>query len=184
MAICQVSQRDILSAFSFNIGSITPQDFMDELWLALPTLRKATEPLKDGWKSAKIEIWDRLLDAVLGTLTRSKLSTFACSDHDTEHDFLEFPISLLTASALLDGLIIALARYYKSEADLKSWSRQGSSWCRCRSTPDDTVKPVPWQVYVCEAMNAVKDIILDILDVLQIRDVSDKHHCNVSKVRR
>jgi hypothetical protein len=65
----QVSQRDILSALDFNIGSITPQSFMDELWLALPTLRKATEPLKDGWESAKHEIWDRLFDALLGTLS-------------------------------------------------------------------------------------------------------------------
>jgi len=40
---------------------------MDELWLALPTLRKAAEPLKDGWESAKLEIWDGLFDALLGT---------------------------------------------------------------------------------------------------------------------
>ncbi|KAG1869693.1 hypothetical protein C8R48DRAFT_573130, partial [Suillus tomentosus] len=91
----EVSQRDILAAFDFCIGSITPQGFMDELWLALPTLRKATEPVKDGWKSVQAEIWDRLFDALI------------------EPDVLQFPISLLTASAVIDGLIIAIARYYK-----------------------------------------------------------------------
>ncbi|OAX34809.1 hypothetical protein K503DRAFT_657827, partial [Rhizopogon vinicolor AM-OR11-026] len=91
----EVSQRDILSAFDFNIGSVTPQGFIDELWLASPTLRKATGLLKDGWESVKVEIWDRLFDVL------------------SEPDFLEFPVSLLTASALLDGLIIALARHYK-----------------------------------------------------------------------
>jgi len=40
---------------------------MDELWPALPTLRKATEPVKDGWRSVQVEIWDKLFDALIGT---------------------------------------------------------------------------------------------------------------------
>ncbi|KAG2122730.1 hypothetical protein DEU56DRAFT_719750, partial [Suillus clintonianus] len=91
----EVSQRDILAACGFSLGSITPQGLMDELWLALPTLRKATEALKDGWKSVQVEIWDRLFDALI------------------EPDVLQFPVSVLTASALLDGLIIAIARHHK-----------------------------------------------------------------------
>ncbi|KAG1729443.1 hypothetical protein EDB19DRAFT_2027731 [Suillus lakei] len=151
----EVSQRDILSACGFSLGCITPQALMDELWLALPTLRKAIEPLKDGWKSVQVEIWDRLFDAL------------------TEPDVLQFPVSLLTASALLDGLVIAIARYYKAEADMEAWRFQRNSGCRCLApsacTPENTAKPVPWQVYVSKAMDAVKDVVLDVTDVLQIR---------------
>ncbi|KAG0703396.1 hypothetical protein DFH29DRAFT_803550, partial [Suillus ampliporus] len=162
----EVSQRDILSACGFSLGSITPQGYIDELWLALPTLRKAAESLKDGWVSVQVEIWDRLFDALI------------------EPDVLQFPVSLLTASALLDGLIIAIARHYKAEADMDAWRFQRNSYCRCPApsfcAPDNTIKAVPWQMYVCEAMSTVQDVVLDVQDVLQIREVSAVHdiRCN------
>lgn len=59
---------------------------------------------------------------------------------------------------------------------------QQSLWCRCHapslSTQENTVKSVPWQAYVCEAMNAVKDVVLDVQDVLQIRAVSEIDRCS------
>lgn len=173
MVTHQVSQRDILAAFDFCIGSITPQGLMDELWLALPTLRKATEPVKDGWKSVQAEIWDRLFDALIGTLSWSYFISYSIKfDHAPEPDVLQFPISLLTASAVIDGLIIAIARYYKATAR--------NSGCRCSPllscTPENTTKQVPWQVYVSKAMDMVKDVVLDVTDVLQIRDVSVVHY--------
>jgi hypothetical protein len=68
---------------------------------------------------------------------------------------------------------------------MKKRSFQQRPWCRCRaislSTPDQPFKPVSWQVYVCEAMNAVKDVVLDVLDVLQIRDVSEINDCGGSE---
>lgn len=134
---------------------------MDELWLALPTLRKAAGPMKNGWKSAQVEIWDRLFDALI------------------EPDVLQFPVSLLTASALIDGLIIAIARHYKAEADMETWRFQWNSGCPCPVPPnctlENTTKRVPWQVYVSKAMDAVKDVVLDVTDILQIRDVSVVH---------
>ncbi|KAG1868381.1 hypothetical protein DFJ58DRAFT_678805 [Suillus subalutaceus] len=158
----EVSQRDILSACDFSLGSITPQGLMDELWLALPTLRKATEPVKDGWKSVQVEIWNRLFDAL------------------TEPDVLQFPVSLLTASALLDGLIIAIALHYTAEADMEKSRFQRNSGCRCPAPstcmPENTTKQVPWRVYVSKAMDTVKDVVLDVTDVLQIRD-DDLERC-------
>ncbi|KAG1728382.1 uncharacterized protein EDB91DRAFT_1313973, partial [Suillus paluster] len=158
----EVSQRDILSACGFSLGSITPQGYMDELWLALPTLRKVTALLKNGWESVQVETWDRLFDTLI------------------EPDFLQFPVSLLTASALLDGLIIAIARHYKAEADLDAWRFQRNSYCRCPApsfcTPDNATKAVPWEAYVCEAMSTVQHVVLDVLDVLQIRD-DDLEQC-------
>jgi hypothetical protein len=38
--------------------------------------------------------------------------------------------------------------------------------------PKNTTEQVPWQVCVSKAMDAVKDVVLDITDVLRIRDVS------------
>lgn len=68
---------------------------------------------------------------------------------------------------------------------MKKRSFQQRPSCRCRaislSTPDQPFKPVSWQVYVCEAMNAVKDVVLDVLDVLQIRDVSEINDCGGSE---
>ncbi|KAG2071275.1 hypothetical protein BDR04DRAFT_1016458 [Suillus decipiens] len=150
----EVAQRDILSACGFSLGSITPQGLMDELWLALPTLRKAAEPVRNGWKSVQVEIWNRLFDALI------------------EPDVLQFPVSLLTASALLDGLIIAIARHYRSEAKMTAWRNSG---CRCpapSACTENTSKQVPWQVYESKAMDAVKDVVLDLTDVLEIRNVS------------
>jgi len=65
---------------------------------------------------------------------------------------------------------------------MKKWMFQQSPWCRCRApslpTQENTVKSVPWKAYVCEAMNAVKDVVLDVQDVLQIRAVSEIDRCS------
>lgn len=118
--------------------------------------------MKDGWKSVQVEIWDRLFDALI------------------EPDVLQFPVSLLTASALIDGLIIAIARHYKAESDMEAWRFQRNYGCRCpvpsTCTPENTTKQVPWQVYVSKAMDVVKDAVLDVMDILQIRD-DDLERC-------
>jgi hypothetical protein len=62
----QTSQREILEAFSFSLrGHNTPQPIMDEVYLALPTLRVLLW-FKGGWEDAKREAWKRLLRAVSG----------------------------------------------------------------------------------------------------------------------
>jgi hypothetical protein len=62
----QTSQREILDAFSFSLrGHNTPQPIMDEVYLALPTLRGLLG-FKGGWEEAKREAWKRLLGAVSG----------------------------------------------------------------------------------------------------------------------
>jgi hypothetical protein len=102
------------------------------------------------------------------------------SDHVPEPDVLQFAVSLLTASALLDGLIIAIARHHKAEADTEKRHFRRNSGCRCpvpsTCAPENTTKQVPWQVYVSKAMDAARDVVLDITDVLQIRDVGVVYH--------
>lgn len=88
---------------------------------------------------------------------------------------LQYPVTLLTAAALIDGLIFALARHYKTEAEVNV--------CKCKAPPktpvfgcipDDT-DPMSWQVHLFEATQLVDDVILDVRDVLQLSDVSHKY---------
>ncbi|KIJ19578.1 hypothetical protein PAXINDRAFT_96863 [Paxillus involutus ATCC 200175] len=150
------SQRDILHALQFTLGSCTPQDVLDELWNALPTLRKAIAPIPDGWTAIQRKIWEKLFEAVL------------------EPDMLQYPISLLTAAALVDTLVFSLARQYKSEAESKS-----PSSCKCRLSPPPIperippkdIRPTSWQIYIHEATEVVENVVLDVKDVLQISDL-------------
>ena len=65
-SMLQTSQRDILQAFSFSLGGHnTPQSYLDEVWLALPTLRTLLN-FKDGWKDAQRETWKGLFGIILG----------------------------------------------------------------------------------------------------------------------
>ncbi|KAH7925982.1 hypothetical protein BV22DRAFT_393667 [Leucogyrophana mollusca] len=149
----EVTQRDILSAFSFCLGSNTPQSFLDELWTALPTLRKVVKSVTGGWKVVQQEIWEKLFEALL------------------EPDVLQFLISVLTAAALLDGLVVALARQYKTDADEKA-GRRRCSYGALRSSSEGQEGPEAkakmWQTHVRRAMRAIEDVVLDVKDILQI----------------
>ncbi|KAH7910085.1 hypothetical protein BJ138DRAFT_1194245 [Hygrophoropsis aurantiaca] len=153
----EVTQRDLLLAFSFCIGSNTPQSFLDELWIASPTLRKVVECVNGGWEIVQKEIWEKLFDSLL------------------EPDILRFRISLLTAATLLDSLVVSLARQYKSHADEKARCRQ----CRPRAPqPSDhnqvesglKLQAGMWQAYVRAGMYAIDNVVLDMKDLLQISD--------------
>ncbi|KAI0926491.1 hypothetical protein AcV7_005415 [Taiwanofungus camphoratus] len=128
----EAAQRDILEAFSFCIGSVTPGSFMQELWLALPSLR-ALLGFDNGWAIAQEEAWAALLDALL------------------EPDILRFPISLLTASALIDGIIESLIQKYKAE-DCRKAVRNANS--HLTSSPKR------------RAVKAAQGVLLDLQEVL------------------
>lgn len=94
-----------------------------------------------------------------------------------EPDTLQYPVTLLTAAALIDGLISALARQYKTESE--------ANVCKCKVpsktpvseyVPDDD-DPTSWQIHRFEATQLVDDVILDVRDVLQLSDVSEYSPC-------
>ncbi|KAF9808129.1 hypothetical protein IEO21_07965 [Rhodonia placenta] len=91
----ETAHRDILYALSYSIGSVTPLAYMQELWLALPSLRKLLA-FDDGWSIAQEEAWAILLEALM------------------QPDALRFPVSLLTACATIDGAIESLILKYQS----------------------------------------------------------------------
>ncbi|KAF8508291.1 hypothetical protein JB92DRAFT_2953775 [Gautieria morchelliformis] len=88
------TQRNILEAFDYEIFGITPHAFFEELWAALPRL----QDMLDYGRPRDIirnEMWARLQRASL------------------ELDMMRFPISLLTAAALAEGIILALVDEYQ-----------------------------------------------------------------------
>ena len=57
------AQRDVLEAIAYRVGSATPGAFMEELWDALPTLRRLV-CFEDGWDAIQEEAWEILKDAL------------------------------------------------------------------------------------------------------------------------
>ncbi|KAI0357823.1 hypothetical protein OH77DRAFT_1362256, partial [Trametes cingulata] len=90
------AQRDVLEALSYRVGgSAAPGAFMAELWAALPTFRNLVS-FDGGWADVQEAAWVVLC----GALQRP--------------DVLRFPVSLLTAAALMQGILEVLAKRYKS----------------------------------------------------------------------
>ncbi|KAI9566644.1 hypothetical protein HD554DRAFT_2174302 [Boletus coccyginus] len=144
----ELAQRQVLYTFQFQLGSCTPQDVLDELWNALSTLRRASAPI--GWTAVQCVTWDKLFQLLL------------------EPDALQYPVTLLTAAALVDSLAFALACHYRTEGEAnictcKALARTQSS----ESMPDDS-GPTSWQIHLYEASQLVDDVILDVRDVLHL----------------
>ncbi|KAI1792395.1 hypothetical protein LXA43DRAFT_339367 [Ganoderma leucocontextum] len=89
------AQRDVLEALSYRIGSATPGAFMEELSEALPTLRKLVG-FDGGWDGVQKKAWDVLCDAL------------------QQQDLLRFPLSVLTATAIMEGVLDVLVKRYRS----------------------------------------------------------------------
>jgi hypothetical protein len=101
----------------------------------------------------------------------------------TEPDIVHFPISLLTISALISGIIIALINHYEAEAEAIIWRQQlslhGTRICACNSVVScaqrGSLQEAQVQVqrrYVGRAVKAAEGVILDLQDVLRVGDVS------------
>ncbi|KAJ3988203.1 hypothetical protein F5890DRAFT_554228 [Lentinula detonsa] len=89
----EAAQRDIFSALSYNLGS-TPQAILDDLWIALPSLRELLNS-DEGWGLVLQETWLILFETV------------------SEPEVMDFSLSLLTAAAVIEGLVSALVRHYQ-----------------------------------------------------------------------
>ncbi|KAM6499958.1 hypothetical protein JOM56_005466, partial [Amanita muscaria] len=90
----ETAHRDILSALSYDLG-LTPQPLLDNLWLALPSLR-ALFDYEGGWNHVMKETWLQLFDVISGK-----------SDDAYSPDILKFPLSSITVACLIEGIITA-----------------------------------------------------------------------------
>ncbi|KAH8993707.1 hypothetical protein EDB92DRAFT_1777869, partial [Lactarius akahatsu] len=87
----EISQRDLLECLSYDLGMLTPQAILDELQLALPTLRHVLH-FERAWEDVLSETWKQLLAAA----------------HSP--DILRFSASLLTATALIEAITGVVCR--------------------------------------------------------------------------
>ncbi|KAI9450384.1 hypothetical protein BJY52DRAFT_179431 [Lactarius psammicola] len=88
----EISQRDLLEYLSYDLGMPTPQSILDELHLALPALRHVLH-FGRAWEDVLSETWKQLLAAA----------------HSP--DMLRFPVSLLTATALIEAITGVVCRH-------------------------------------------------------------------------
>ncbi|KAI9439117.1 hypothetical protein H4582DRAFT_2142468 [Lactarius indigo] len=86
----EISQRDLLECLSYDLGMLTPQAILDELRLALPALRHVLH-FERAWEDVLSETWKQLLAAA--------------------HYILRFPMSLLTAAALIEAITGVVCRH-------------------------------------------------------------------------
>ncbi|KAF6756761.1 hypothetical protein DFP72DRAFT_1115687 [Ephemerocybe angulata] len=92
----KAAQRDVLKALDFSLGD-SPQAILDELWIALPSLRQALN-FDGGWNAVQKEVWFRLFDIIYAP------------------DVLQYAQSRLVGVALIDSLVPCLASRYEYEA--------------------------------------------------------------------
>ena len=102
------------------------------------------------------------------------------NDPRTEPDIIRFPISLLTISALIPGIINALVDHYEAEAEVVLWrqSLRKTQPCTCNSTVSRAKRDLlqdtqaQTQRYVRRAVKAAEGVILDLRDLVGVGDVS------------
>ncbi|KAH9956011.1 hypothetical protein BC827DRAFT_1140235 [Russula dissimulans] len=87
----ELDQRNLFEYFSYDLSMPTPQEYLDELRLALPTLQDALGS-EHTWKDVLNETWKQLFAAVPWP------------------DMLRFPVSLLTATALIEAITRVVCR--------------------------------------------------------------------------
>ncbi|KAF4565396.1 hypothetical protein EYR36_001967 [Pleurotus pulmonarius] len=139
-------ERDLLSAFSFQLGG-SPQLLLDQLWIALPSLRQALD-FTGGWVYARKSTWGCLYEALL------------------QPDVLRHRLSLLTVAALIEALIATLELRYEF---VEGWRGE-----TCR--PGKQTRATLMQGIICarkaKVVRMLEGVVLDIQAVTEITDDS------------
>ncbi|KZP09361.1 hypothetical protein FIBSPDRAFT_760073, partial [Athelia psychrophila] len=160
----EASQRDVLQALDYSLGHSMPQAFLDELWCALPSLR-ALLAFEGGWEMAQRETWERLFDLI-----------------PAEPDVLRFPVSLMTAPALMAGVLLSvIAQHWLHHRSLDEQERDAeyAEWIHIDLEADDgdgsnlgEKNEDRERGYVQRAIDASVDVLQDLRDVVGIDNVS------------
>ncbi|CDO74820.1 hypothetical protein BN946_scf184353.g1, partial [Trametes cinnabarina] len=131
------AQRDVLEALAFRIsGGSSPCAYISELWEALPMLRRLVA-FDDGWDRVQEHAWDMLCEALQSP------------------EVLQYPISILTAVSVMEGILKTLAWRYKTTG-VDSRGR--------------AVKRRDTKSLRKAAVKASRTVKLDIQDILRIED--------------
>lgn len=111
--------------------------------------------------------------ALFDCLLRLQLILHACA----EPDVLCFPVSLLTVSALITGIILSLADHYEAEADEAIWRQHNRTRNTCRCTAKDYLvnelqREEIQKHFMRRAVRAVDGVVQDMRDLVGLADVS------------
>ena len=133
---------------NYEIRDITPGPFMQEIWGSLPSLRRLLS-FPDGWELTQLNAWQILNAAAIGNSKRlTMLAAHVCTSAASE--MIQFPMSLLTAAAIIEGAIAALMDKFDDEG--------------IEPSSDVTVRQ--------EAEAEIADTVLDIKELMDIASVS------------
>ena len=135
----------------YEVREITPGPFLDELWNCLSTLRRLLA-FPNAWTSVQQYVWKKINGCATGTVHHLKLSLLNARLYE-EGEMLQFPVSLLTAAAIIDGTVDALMSYFEAEQDESMDVKETES------------------ILQQQADNAVAGVIDDIKDVLDVSKV-------------
>ncbi|KAG8931111.1 hypothetical protein FRC03_002829 [Tulasnella sp. 419] len=85
----QLTQKELLRTFGYQVYDPTPQAFLSEFGLALPSVEELMRSANgtDSWLMVKSSMWDILSEAI------------------HEPDFIRFPTSLLTCASFINALV-------------------------------------------------------------------------------
>ncbi|KAJ8689222.1 hypothetical protein PTI98_013265 [Pleurotus ostreatus] len=162
----EASQRDLLSAFSFQLGS-SPQLLLDQLWMALPSLRQVLD-FTGGWTYAQKLTWECLYEALLRMLSTA-LFRDNCRNCHIEPDVLRYRLSLLTVAALIEALISTLELRYEF---VEGWKGET---CRSGKNKKQTHATHMQGIISArrgKATRTLEGVVLDIQAVTEITDDS------------
>lgn len=91
---------------------MTPEPFIQEIWNSLPTFRKLLS-YPDGWESTRLNAWQILNASATSKCHEYIAFTYLTFFFTVATEMIQFPISLLTAAALIEGATASLIDFYE-----------------------------------------------------------------------
>ena len=147
------------------VGSCTPGAYIEELLIALPSIRAFVDARGD-WEFALAETWEILFDALVGNVVwfNVQSANYAYISF-ADVTYLRYPIYTITGCALIIGIVESIVYKKKTEAAIKA-----------RYAPDAATKRRRGMKCECEklrtkAFKAVRLVEEDIQEILNITRV-------------
>ncbi|GJE86300.1 hypothetical protein PsYK624_023800 [Phanerochaete sordida] len=143
----EAAHRDVLSALDFCIGSSTPGAYIEELLVALPSLRSFVDG-RGNWDYAHAEAWEILFDTLVDV------------------NYLRYPACAIAGCALILGIVESIVFKRKTEAAV-----------RAKFAPESALKRKRGLKCECDrlrlkASKAVKGVEEDVREVLGVSKVT------------
>ncbi len=176
--ILQLAQRKLLKHFSYNLGMPTPQEFLDELPIALPTLRHALES-EHAWQDVLGETWKQLIAAAHCRCYPTPPYPIVAL-RSVGPSMLRFPVSLLTAAALSHA-ILQVVHHRRALLEAGKAAEHPGCACACHHMkpaaaggfPQNTVpehEPSNAELGILHPTSAVLEDIREVLGLSVVRN--------------